>query len=431
MVNITAVEHGSKAEKSGIFAGDVLISVNGREINDVLDYRFYLCERALDLELKRGEQKYRVKIRKNEYDDIGLDFSSFLMDEKRRCANNCVFCFIDQNPKGMRDTIYFKDDDTRLSFLQGSYITMTNLGERDIKRIVDMKTSPINISVHTTNPELRCQMLKNKNAGKVLNYIKTLDEGGITMNFQIVLCKGLNDGEELDRSMRELSEIDHIGSVSIVPVGLTKHREGLCRLEGFDSDDAARVIEQVEAFAEECERKRGEKLFFCSDEFYLSAGRKLHDGEYYDGYPQIENGVGMITSSREEFDEAFDDYNGQPEARNISIATGVSAYGFICSLAEKITARFPQVKIKVYKIINEFFGESVTVAGLITGRDLAKQLDGKDLGEELLLAECMLRYEGDLFLCGMSLGELSEKLNVKITKCSSDGWEMFSKMIGE
>ena len=282
MVNITAVERGSKAEKSGIFAGDVLVSVNGREINDVLDYRFYLCERVLEMELKRGEQHYRVKIRKDEYDDIGLDFSSFLMDEKRRCANNCVFCFIDQNPKGMRETIYFKDDDTRLSFLQGSYITMTNLGERDIRRIVEMKTSPINISVHTTNPELRCAMLKNKNAGKVLEYIRTLDEGGITMNFQIVLCKGLNDGAELDRSMRELAAVEHLGSVAIVPVGLTKHREGLCRLEGFGKDDARKVIEQVEKFAEECEKKRGEKLFFCSDEFYLLAGTELHDGEYYD-----------------------------------------------------------------------------------------------------------------------------------------------------
>lgn len=431
MVEITEVEHGSLAYKAGIFKGDFLKSVNGKEICDVLDYRFYLCEKKLDLILSRGGLDFTVRINKDEYDDIGLGFATYLMDEKRRCANNCIFCFIDQNPRGMRDTIYFKDDDTRLSFLQGNYVTLTNLTEKDIKRIIAMKMSPVNISVHTTNPELRVKMLRNKNAGKSLEYLKLLDEGGISMNFQIVLCRGINDGDELIRTMRDLSGYERVNSVAVVPAGLTCHREGLYPLSDFSAEEARAVTETVERFASECEKARGEKLFFCADELYLKAGKSLPRADYYDGFPQIENGVGMIASTSDEFFRAMKEYDGNPKPEEISMATGAAAYEFIRSLADAVMKKYPQIKINVYKIKNNFFGESVTVAGLVTGKDLAAQLSGKPLGERLLLAECMLRHGGDLFLCGMSNDELSEKLGADITLCSNDGFELFSKIINE
>lgn len=430
MVEITGVEKGSPAEKAGIAAGDRLVSIGGKAITDVLDYRFYMCEKNLTLALDRGGEEFSVKIKKGEYDDIGLEFATYLMDEKRRCANSCIFCFIDQNPCGMRESIYFKDDDSRLSFLQGNYITLTNLGEKDIKRIIDMKMSPVNISVHTTNPGLRVEMLHNKNAGKVLSYLKTLDDGGINMNCQIVLCKGINDGAELDRSMRTLAEYPHIHSASIVPAGLTCHREGLYPLEPFSPEEAGEVIDQVEAFAAECEKKRGEKIFYCGDELYIRAGRELHSGEYYGDYTQIDNGVGMITSTREEYLEALELCEDDPPAEEISMATGVAAYGLIRFLADETMKKFPQIIIHVYKIINHFFGESVTVAGLVTGKDLCGQISGKPLGDRLLISEHMLRHGGDLFLCGMSIDELSEKLGVHITPCPDDGYEILKRVTG-
>ena len=430
MVEITGVEKGSPAEKAGISAGDRLVSIGGKTITDVLDYRFYMCEKNLTLTLRRGEEEFSVKIKKGEYDDIGLDFATYLMDEKRRCANNCIICFIDQNPCGMRESIYFKDDDSRLSFLQGNYITLTNLGEKDIKRIIDMKMSPVNISVHTMNPELRVKMLRNKNAGKVLSYLKTLDDGGINMNCQIVLCKGINDGAELDRSMRELAEYPHIHSASIVPSGLTCHREGLYPLKLFSPEEAGAVIDQVESFAAECEKKRGEKIFYCGDELYIRAGRELHSGEYYGDYTQIDNGVGMITSTREEYLEALEFCDENPPAAEISMATGVAAYGLIRFLADETMKKFPQIIIHVYKTINHFFGESVTVAGLVTGKDLCEQVSGKPLGNRLLISEHMLRHGGDLFLCGMSIDELAEKLGVHITTCPDDGYEILERVIG-
>ena len=430
MVEITGVEKGSPAEKAGIKKGDYLISVGDKKIADVLDYRFYMCEKSLTLGLARDGEEFSVRIRKGEYDDIGLDFATYLMDEKRRCANNCIFCFIDQNPCGMRESIYFKDDDSRLSFLQGNYITLTNLGERDIRRIIDMKMSPVNISVHAMNPELRVKMLRNKNAGKVLAYLKMLDDRRINMNCQIVLCRGINDGAELDRSMRELAEYKNVHSASIVPAGLTRYREGLYPLTLFTPEEAGKVIDRVEAFAAECEKKRGERIFYCGDELYLRAGRELPKGEYYGDYTQIENGVGMITSTKEEYLDALDLCEEEPEPEEISMATGVAAYGLIRFLADETMKKFPQIKINVYKIINHFFGESVTVAGLVTGKDLSEQVSGKPIGQRMLISEHMLRHGGDLFLCGMSIDELSEKLGVPVTPCPDDGYELFERVIG-
>ena len=432
MVTITGVERSSPADRHGIKAGDILISINGHEIRDVLDYRFRLTEKKVTLKLHRGPELFDVTIKKDEYGDIGLEFETYLMDCKQSCRNKCVFCFIDQLPKGLRESLYFKDDDSRLSFLMGNYITLTNLSEEDAARIIEMKTSPINISVHTTNPELRVRMMKNKNAGKVLDYMRRFADAGIELNCQIVLCKGLNDGEELCRSMRDLVELTpHLLGVSVVPAGLTDYREGLYPLELFTPEECAGVIDQVDAFAADCLEKYGSRLFFCSDEFYLRAGRPIPDEEYYEGYPQLENGVGMIRSLKTEFDEELEylsDYD-LSKPRRISIATGFAAYDFIKSLTDELMSRIPTLSCTVYKIRNDFFGHNITVAGLITGRDLATQLARAELGERLLIPSVMLRREGDMFLDDMTLGELSEKLGVEVVPTDSNGTDFVSKIL--
>ncbi len=435
MVKITEVSPGSLADKHGILAGDDLVDINNSPIRDVLDYRFYLAERSVTLRLLRKGEPFAVSIRKREYDDIGLSFATPLMDEKQRCCNGCVFCFIDQNPKGMRESIYFKDDDSRLSFLHGNYITMTNMTDEDAARIVKMRFSPINVSIHTTNPELRVKMMKNKNAGKVLSYLRDFADAGLSICGQIVLCKGLNDGEELLRSMRDLSSYyPSLSSVSIVPAGLTKHRDGLYPLADFSAEEAAAVIDGVEAFAEEHRRKTGSRLFFLADEFYLKAGRPLPSEEYYEGYPQIENGVGMLRALEEEFSFAVGDaqelLGACKNGRNISIATGAAAYPYILSIAERMQKIFCNLHINVYKIANKFFGESITVAGLLTGKDICEQLDGKPLGEELLLSKCTLRQGEDVFLCGMAVKEMEARLSVRVRAVENDGDALFSAILG-
>ncbi len=431
MVLIKDVERFSPAEKAKLHAGDEIISINGNEIKDVLDYRYYICEKKLSVLVRRGGEEKTFTIKKGEYDDLGLEFETFLMDRKHSCRNKCIFCFIDQLPKGMRDTLYFKDDDSRLSFLQGNYITLTNMTEEDIDRIIKMRMSPINISVHTTDPELRVKMLKNPRSGEVLAYIKKLADAGIEINAQIVLCRGVNDGENLERTMHDLACMHpQVSSVSIVPAGLTKHRDGLYPLTPFSREESAAVVRQVEAFAAACKASLGSSIFYCGDELYLEAGLPLPEGEYYEGYRQIENGVGMIASMKEELYEALEAEDGDGRERSLSIATGRAAYGFICECAEKIKEKFPNVKIDVYEINNDFFGESVTVAGLVTGKDLLAQLAGKALCGELLLSANMLRHGGDLFLCGMSREELEEKLGVSIVLCTNDGYEFLDKVIG-
>ncbi len=431
MVLIKDVERFSPAEKAKLRAGDEIISINGNEIKDVLDYRYYICEKKLSVLIKRGGEEKTFTIKKGEYDDLGLEFETFLMDRKHSCRNKCIFCFIDQLPKGMRDTLYFKDDDSRLSFLQGNYITLTNMTEEDIDRIIKMRMSPINISVHTTDPELRVKMLKNPRSGEVLAYIKKLSDAGIEINAQIVLCRGVNDGENLERTMHDLAAMyPQVSSVSIVPAGLTRHRDGLYPLTPFSREESAAVVRGVEAFAAACKATLGSSIFYCGDELYLEAGLALPEGEYYEGYRQIENGVGMIASMKDELLEALDGEEGDARERALSIATGRAAYGFICECAGKIKEKFPNIKINVYEITNDFFGESVTVAGLVTGKDLCAQLTGKELYGELLLSANMLRHGGDLFLCGTSKEELEEKLGVNITLCTNDGYEFLDKVIG-
>ena len=435
MVRITEIEKGSYADKNGISAGDSLISINGNAICDVLDYRFYLSEKTVELELMRESGKYVVKIKKGEYDDIGLGFETPLMDKKHSCKNGCIFCFIDQNPPGLRESLYFKDDDSRLSFIHGNYITLTNMSDGDVDRIVKMRFSPINISVHTTNPELRVKMMKNKRSGEVLGYLGRFKDAGLSMCGQIVLCKGVNDGDELLRSMRDLSEyFPEMGSVSIVPAGLTKYRDGLYPLTDFSKEEAIGVINLVNEIGEQMLSSHGSRMFFAADEFYLKADIEVPSEEYYEGYPQIENGVGMLRSFMEDFGLAWEDISDMrdslAEERIVSIATGVAAYPMIESMAKKLESYIRGLHINVYEIKNYFFGESITVAGLLTGRDICDQLTGRELGEELFIPENALRDGEDVFLCGMTLGELSEKLNVKISISENDGYEFVRSMLG-
>lgn len=431
MVLIAGVVNGSPAERHGIRPGDYLVSINGNGIADILDYRFYLCEKKLHILTKRDGEERAVEIRKGEYDDIGLEFETFLMDRKHSCRNKCIFCFIDQLPRGMRDTLYFKDDDSRLSFLQGNYITMTNLCDADVDRIIKMKMSPINISVHTTNPELRTFMLKNPNAGKSLSYLKRFADAGTEMNCQIVLCRGVNDGEELTRTMHDLACLyPAVASVSVVPAGMTKFREGLYPLTPFSAAEAAAVIAQVERFAAGCLSAYGSRIFFAADELYLAAGLPIPDAGYYEEFRQLENGVGMMASMQEELEAALSEAQDDGRKREVSVATGAAAYSFICGLCGRIEEKFSGIHIKVYQIDNHYFGESITVAGLLTGRDLLEQLRGKPLGETLFIPANSLRHERDVFLCGMSVSELSEALCVNIEPCENDGYEFLDKMTG-
>ena len=436
MVKICNVLPNGLAAHAGIRPNDTLVSINGHEIRDVLDYRFYLTDTTVHLSLLRDGKPYAVCINKGEYDDVDLEFETPLMDKKHTCANRCVFCFIDQLPKGMRETLYFKDDDDRLSFLHGNYVTLTNLRDADVDRLITMHISPVNVSVHTTNPELRVKMMKNKRAGEVLSYLDRLAEAGIALCTQIVLCKGLNDGAELDRSMRDLSRLHpSLRSCAIVPVGLTRHREGLYPLELFSPEECAAVIDQVNRFGEECLATYGTRLFYCSDEFYVRAGLPLPAEDYYEDYSQIENGVGMLTSLGAEFDFELDYLDESLERfrapRTVSVATGAAAYDALSALCRKLESRVDGLTIRVHKIVNRFFGETVTVAGLLTGKDICEQLRGKDLGDELLFPAVMLRADGDVFLDDMTPAQLSEHLGgIPVRPSPSDGAELLKLLLG-
>lgn len=434
MVEIYDVTEGSDAAKAGIKRGDFLISINGHAISDILDYSFYITEKRVTLLIHRDADIFEVNIKKREYADIGLEFETFLMDEKHSCRNKCVFCFIDQNPPGMRDTVYFKDDDARLSFLQGAYVTLTNMSDADLDRIALMKTSPINISVHATDPALREQMLCNKNAGRLLSQMKKLADAGITMNCQVVLCKGLNDGAQLIRTMEELAAFyPCVASVAIVPAGLTRCREKLYPLELFSPEEAGAVIDTVEAMGRRCKNKLGSRLFYCADELYIRAGRELHAPEFYEDYPQLENGVGLITSMLAEFEDEIKhigEYNLN-KTRRVSVATGEAAYEFIDYLARTLCSHAPNLSCRVYKIENDFFGHSVTVAGLLTGQDIKAQLTGKRLGGTLFLPRCSLRAEGDLFLDGMKPSELEAALEVKVRFVENSGEAFIRALLEE
>ena len=434
MVRITSVEKHSRADRAGIRTDDVLVSINGNEISDVLDYRFYLADEKVLIVVLRDGSEIGFTILKDTYDDIGLDFETPLMDKKMHCVNKCIFCFIDQLPKGMRKSLYFKDDDSRLSFLHGNYITLTNLDRSDIDRIVEMHISPVNISVHTTDPELRCKMMANPRAGEVLGYLDVLHDAGISMRGQIVLCRGINDGENLTKTMKDLALLyPQMESVSIVPAGLTAYREGLYPLEPFSPEECSEVIRQVTSFAEECYKKYGSHIFFASDEFYVKSGTPLPPYEYWEEFTQIENGVGMLSSFEHEFLTALLTLTDEDRktSRTVSVATGEAAYDMISGCVSKLKEKCPKLNINVYKVKNNYFGGEVTVTGLLTGADLFDQLKDAELGDELLLSNTMLRAEGDLFLCGETPDGLSEKLGVKIIFTENDGADFLFSLLGE
>lgn len=428
---------GSIAEELEIEAGDKIIAISGESIEDIFDYQFLVQDTYIEVlvEKQDGEQ-WLLEVDKEADEDLGIEFESGLMDEYRHCHNKCVFCFIDQMPPGMRESLYFKDDDSRLSFLQGNYVTLTNMSEHDIERICRYHLSPINISFQTMNPELRCKMLNNRFAGEALKKVDVLNQADIRMNGQIVLCKGLNDGAELEFSIRELMRyIPNLESVSVVPVGLTKFREGLCPLEPFDRDEAAQVIDLIEEYQRKCYDEYGIHFVHASDEWYILAERELPESDRYDGYLQLENGVGMLRLMLDEFQDAMAEAKRRgeipkPERRGeLSIATGLLAYPYIKKMAEEIQCACSGLKIYVYAIANRFFGESITVSGLLTGQDLAAQLSGKTLGEQLLLPENILRSGEDVFLDDMTLSELEKSLQVPINIVKSSGYEFLRAII--
>ncbi len=411
--------------------GDAIEEINGHEIIDVLDYKFFAYDERLHVILRRPDgTKYTVTVVKNEGGDLGLDFESYLMDAPRACANRCIFCFVDQLPRGMRRTMYFKDDDTRLSFLLGNYITLTNLSQREIERICALHISPVNVSVHTTNPELRRRMLRNDRAGECMELMRRFAKAGIVMNCQIVCCPEINDGEELLHSLTELAALyPQVNSVAIVPVGLTKFREKLTPLTPFTPEHAAETIDMVEAFGAQCIEKYGSRIAYCSDEFYLKAGRDMPEDEFYEGYAQLENGVGMLRLMETEFRSALK-LSDAPDGVPFSLATGAAAAPLMKKLLDMAKEKYPALDGEVYTIVNDFFGHSIDVAGLVTGGDLIRQLRGKRLGERLLISRNMLRRDEMDFLDDVTIEQAVEALGVPIYPIGEDGFELWDAMSG-
>ena len=428
---IKSVEEGSIAWEMGIEPGDRLLQINGSIIEDVFDYHYYTNdEELLILIQKENGEEWELEIEKDYDEDLGIEFEQGLMDEYRSCRNKCMFCFIDQMPKGMRDTLYFKDDDSRLSFLQGNYITLTNMSDHDIQRIVDYHLEPINVSIHTTNPELRCKMLHNRFAGDALKKIQILYDGGITMNGQIVLCKGINDGEELERSIRDMTKwLPNLQSVSVVPVGLTKFRDGLYPLEPFTKEDAKEVLGIIHKWQKKIYEEYGIHFIHAGDELYLLAEEELPEEERYDGYLQLENGVGMLRLLLNEFEEAYEPLAGDGREIHLSMATGKLAYPYLKEMLERLKAKYPNLNVNLFEIRNDFFGERITVAGLITGQDLIAQLKGQDLGDALLLPCSMLRSGEEVFLDDVTVTELSDALQVPIDIVKSSGQDFIEAVL--
>ena len=431
-VLIKSVAHRSYAYRAGIKDGEYLLSINGNDIIDVLDYRFYQFYSSLELKVRDVKGEVRtVHIRKPEYDELGLDFDTYLMDKEKSCRNKCVFCFIDQLPKGMRETLYFKDDDSRLSFLFGNYVTLTNLSEHEIGRIIKMHISPINVSVHTTNPELRVKMMGNRFAGEALSVLKRFAESSIVINTQIVCCPGINDGEELKRSLRDLYDLD-VNLIAVVPVGLTKYREGLYPLEPFTPEKARETVDIIEEFGEMCLRTKGRRIAYAADEMYIKAGYDIPDASFYGDFEAIENGIGLIAMLREDLLDELEWRTADDSIiRKVSIACGTSVAPYIRELMDKVEEKFKNVIIYVYPIVNEFFGEQINVSGLIVGGDLIAQLKGKPLGDALLISSSMLRFENDLFLDDVSVNDVEKKLNIELLPINTDGKMLLDAILGK
>ena len=430
---IESVRPGSIAEELGIEPGDVLLEIDGQVIEDIFDYQFYVeSEELLVVIRKANGEEWELEIEKDVDEDLGIDFGKGLMDEYHSCHNKCIFCFIDQMPKGMRDTLYFKDDDSRLSFLQGNYVTLTNMSDHDIDRIVYYHMEPMNISFQTMNPDLRCKMLHNRFAGEALKKVDRFYEAGIHMNGQIVLCKGVNDGAELDFSIRELTKyLPYLQSVSVVPVGLSKYRDGLFPLEPFDKEDAKKVLDLIHGWQKKAYQEYGIHFIHASDEWYILAEQPFPPAEQYDGYLQLENGVGMMRLLLDEVKEEIENRTGDDRKHTVSLATGLLAAPVIQQIADQLCEKYPNVTIHIYPIVNEFFGEKITVSGLLTGQDLKKQLTGKELGKQLLLPCNILRTGYDVFLDDVTVGELEKSLQVNINIVKSSGRALIEALLLE
>lgn len=421
---VTSVDHRSPAQRAGIQAGEKLLTVNGHEIVDVLDYRFYCYDPVLELELEEPEGgRRKLEIRKLEGQELGLNFDSYLMDEPRPCSNHCLFCFVDQMPPNMRDTLYFKDDDARLSFLMGNYITLTNLTPREAQRIIDLRISPINVSVQSTEPELRKRLLGNVHADKSLEYMRAFGEAGIEMNGQIVVCPGWNDGEHLRRTIEDLMDIG-FASCSIVPVGLTKYRKGLAKIGMVDAQKAGEIIDIVDEYGAICLEKYGTRRFFCADELYIKAGRELPPESYYEEYGQLENGVGMLRSLMTEFSQGLEDVDPAAEYLSFTSATGMSAQPFIAALVAQAKERCPSLQGEVVGIRNDFFGHTIDVAGLLTAQDIIAQLKERQLGDHILLPANVLRHGGDVFLDDLTVEDVEQALGRPVTVVEQDGFSL-------
>ena len=443
---IKEVYPGSIAEEMEIEAGDVLLAINDQEIEDVFDYRYLIKDEYIEVLIrKRGGEEWLLEIEKDYEDELGIEFENGLMSEYRSCSNKCIFCFIDQMPPGMRETLYFKDDDSRLSFLQGNYITLTNMSDRDVERIIHMQLAPINISVQTTNPQLRCKMLHNRFAGEKLKYIDEFYEGHVEMNGQIVCCKGVNDGAELERSIQDLSRyLPFLRSVSVVPAGLTRYREGLYPLELYTKKEAEAVIDLIESYQKRFYEEYGLHFIHASDEWYITAERDFPEEERYDGYIQLENGVGMMRLFMEEFEEAFAELQKDLKVlewadrykRTLTIATGRLAYAAVSDFSDRMMEMFPKLTIHVYAIRNDFFGEMITVSGLITGQDLVNQLleyrkQGVDLGDALIIPSNMLRTGEQVFLDDMTIREAEEKLGMRLVPAEAGGRDFIQAILNK
>lgn len=434
---IQRIEPGSIAEEMGMEPGDELLEINGNRVEDIFDYQYLIQDDYIEVLIRKaGGEEWMLEIDKEYDEDLGIGFENGLMDDYRSCHNKCIFCFIDQMPKGMRETLYFKDDDSRLSFLQGNYVTLTNMSDEDVERIIRYHLSPINISFQTTNPELRCRMLNNRFAGRALGQVKKLYEAGITMNGQIVLCKNINDGAELERSISDLTAyLPHLESVSVVPVGLSRFRDGLYPLEPFTKEDAVGVLDCIHRWQKKIYREYGLHFVHASDEWYVLAEEELPEAERYDGYLQLENGVGMLRLQMEEFAEALGQLDEDRSRYNgckgeLSVVTGKLAYPFIRNMAEQMSGLFPELIIHVYAITNDFFGERITVSGLLTGQDIIRQLAGRRLGERILLPQNVLRSGEDYFLDDVTVGDVEKALQVKVDIVKSSGYNFVHTVLG-
>ena len=421
-VKIYGVTANSHADRAKIKSGEILLSINGNIIEDVLDYRFYQVNRELNLEISDEIGNARtVRIVKSEYEEIGLECETYLMDEQKSCRNKCIFCFIDQLPKGMRESLYFKDDDSRLSFLFGNYITLTNLTQHEIDRIIKMHISPINVSVHTTNPQLRCKMMNNRFAGDALRHLESFTRAGISLNCQIVACPGINDGDELIRTFTDLESLG-VNMTAVVPVGLTRYREGLFPLTEYTAETAAQTLDIIEKFGDECVKKHGRRIFYAADEFYIKAKRPIPEPDFYEGFPAVEDGVGMIACLKEEIEFAVEDceYNDSL-SYTVTMACGEAVAPYLKDMMKIITVKFPNIKINVVAIKNNFFGGGVNVSGLVTGGDLIEQLRGRELGERLFIPSSMLRFENDVFLDDVSVEDVERELGISLEAVNNNG----------